>query len=108
MIEIHPDQYQNGDKQKDIETERDVKLYITKSYVMEMFLCQRMFKTFTIFCKFFKSLILRTLWIYNFCDFMSYLGFWLYLGCMDFSHFLQLQDHKTELVFTLQIEDNRH
>ena len=36
-----------------------------------------MFKTFTIFWEFFKSLILQTLWIVNFCDFMSYLTFWL-------------------------------
>jgi hypothetical protein len=33
--------------------------------------------------QFFKSLILQTLWIHDFCDFMSYLAFWLYLGCMD-------------------------
>ncbi len=41
-----------------------------------------MFKTFTIFRNFFKSLILQTLWIYDFWDFMSYWGFWLYCGCM--------------------------
>jgi len=48
---------------------------------------ERMFKTFTIFCKFFKSLILQVLWIYNFCGFVSYLAFWLYVGCRDFPHF---------------------
>ena len=37
----------------------------------------RMFKTFTAFCKFFKSLILQSLWIYNFCDFTRYWVFWL-------------------------------
>ncbi len=46
-----------------------------------------MFKTFIIFCKFLKSLLLLILWIYDFCDFMSYLGVWLYDGCMDFAHF---------------------
>ena len=45
-----------------------------------------MFKTFTIFFKFFKSLILLILWTRQFCDFMSYLGFWLYFGCIDFLH----------------------
>jgi hypothetical protein len=46
MAEIRPDQYQNGDKQKDIEIERDVKLYTTKSYEIAVFLFNRMFKTF--------------------------------------------------------------
>jgi|GEM_PF-3849024 len=40
-----------------------------------------MFNTFINFCKFFKSLILLILWIRDFCDFMSYLPFWLYCGC---------------------------
>ena len=56
----------------------------------------RMFNTVTIFCKIFKSLILYALWICIFCDFMSYLAFWLYFGCMDSSHFLQSQGHHTE------------
>ncbi len=43
MAEIRPDQYQNGDKQKDVEIKRDVKLYLTKSYVIAVFLCISMF-----------------------------------------------------------------
>jgi len=50
-----------------------------------------MFKTFIIFRGFFKSLLLQILWIYDFCDFMSCLGFGLYYGRMDFPHFFQLQ-----------------
>ena len=49
MAEIRPDQYQNGDKQKDLEIKRDVKLYIMKSYVMELFLCNSMFNTMATF-----------------------------------------------------------
>ncbi len=48
MAEIRSDQYQNGDKQKDAEIKRDVKLYITNSYVIDVFLCQRMFNTMTV------------------------------------------------------------
>ena len=36
-----------------------------------------MFKTFTIFCKFFKSLVLQMLQIHVFCDFTRYLVFGL-------------------------------
>ena len=46
-----------------------------------------MFKMFTVVCKFFKSLVLQVLWIYNFCEFTRYLVFWLYFGCRDFPHF---------------------
>jgi hypothetical protein len=46
--------------------------------MITVFLCIRMIKTFTIFCDFFKSLILQTLWICDFCRFMSYSSFWLY------------------------------
>jgi len=49
MAEIRPDQYQNRDKQKDVEIKRDVKLYITKSYVIEVFLCNSMFNPMTTF-----------------------------------------------------------
>ena len=45
MAEIRPDQYQNGDMSKDVEIKRDVKLYITKSYMMAVFLCNSMFNT---------------------------------------------------------------
>lgn len=31
--------------------------------------------------------ILQALWIYSICDFMSYLAFGLYFGCMDFLTF---------------------
>jgi len=49
MAEIRPDQYQNGDKQKNVEIKRDVKLYFTKSYVMAVFLCISMFNTLSTF-----------------------------------------------------------
>jgi hypothetical protein len=53
-----------------------------------------MFKTFIILRDFFKSLILRALWIYNFfCDSKHYLAFGLQLGRMDFPHLSQLQSH---------------
>lgn len=48
MAEIRPDQYQNGDKQKGVEIKRDVKLYITKSYVIEVFLFYSMFNPLVI------------------------------------------------------------
>jgi len=47
MAEIRSDQYQNRDKQKDVEIKRDVKLYITKSYMTVVFLCISMFNTLT-------------------------------------------------------------
>ena len=53
---------------------------------------ERMFKTFTTFCKFPKSLIPGVLWICCFCDFASYLGFGLYYGCRGFSSLLEPQD----------------
>ena len=64
-----------------------------------------MFKTFTAFCKFFKSLILPTLWIYDFCDFMSYCVFGLYCGSMDFSHSLQPQGHRAEPIRQVDFRD---
>jgi len=45
--EIRPDQYQNGDKQKEVKIKQDVKLYITKSYVIEVFLYNSMFNPMT-------------------------------------------------------------
>jgi hypothetical protein len=64
-----------------------------------------MFKTFTVFCKFFKSLILLILWICNFCEFMSYLPFWLYYGCMNFPYELQPQGQGKELTRKLEFHD---
>ena len=55
-----------------------------------------MFKTFTGFCIFFKFLVLLILWIHDFCDFMSYLVFWLQSGCTDFGAVTQrLLEHSS-------------
>jgi len=37
--ETRSDQYQNGDKQQGVLIKSDVRLYLTKSYVMQCFLC---------------------------------------------------------------------
>ena len=60
-----------------------------------------MFKTFTIFCKFFKSLILLILWICKFCGFARYLAFELYHGCRDFPQKLACLNKRSASVNTL-------
>ena len=45
--EIQSKQCQNGDKNQGIKIKRDIKLYLSKSYEMAVFLCQRMFNTIT-------------------------------------------------------------
>jgi hypothetical protein len=47
MAEIRANWCQNGDKQKGVKIKRDVKLYLTKSYVTEAFLCHSMFNPLT-------------------------------------------------------------
>ncbi len=62
MAEIRPDQYQNGDKQKDVEIKRDVKPYITKSYMIGMFIRKRMFNTLPPYYFYLKQLLINTLY----------------------------------------------
>jgi len=49
MAEIRPHQYQNGDMNRGIEIDWNVKPYITKGYVAEDILCNSLFKTFAVF-----------------------------------------------------------
>ena len=45
MAEIRANWRQNGDMHKSVKIERVIKLFITKSYVMVLFLCHSMFNT---------------------------------------------------------------
>ena len=47
MAEIKANRCQNGDMNQSLQIKRDVKPYLTKSYVMGTFLCQRMFNPLT-------------------------------------------------------------
>ncbi len=49
MAEIQANRCQNSDMQKGVKIKRDVKLYLTKSYVMAVFLCISMFNPMTTF-----------------------------------------------------------
>ncbi|MBA7642903.1 hypothetical protein ES703_50612 [subsurface metagenome] len=49
MVEIHPEQYQNGDKQQGILIKRNITIYSARSYITEVFLCHSMFNTMTAF-----------------------------------------------------------
>lgn len=45
MAKIRATWYQNGDMHKSVKIKRNIKLYHAKSYVMRVFLFNRMFKT---------------------------------------------------------------
>ena len=61
MAENRSNWCQSGDMNRSLKIKEDVTLYFTESYVMRAFLCQRMFKTFTTFYRFHKSLIVPAL-----------------------------------------------
>ncbi len=49
MAEISSKQCQNGDINRGLKIKRDVKLYFTKGYVTEAFLCNSLFNPMTAF-----------------------------------------------------------